>query len=63
MIIDEGDGLVNDENYRVTLRSYHDKLKTEVKIECTDYNTFKKVIDVVNPILEEEEKSKIPKGI
>ena len=48
--------LDKDENYRVTLRSYHKYLISTVQIECEDYEIFKEIVDVVKPILEEEER-------
>ena len=48
--------LDKEENYRVTLRSYHKYLKSTVQIECEDYEIFKEIVEVVRPILEEEER-------
>ena len=46
-------------NYSVRLTSYN-KMKhhviSSVDIDCRNYETFKKVVDVVKPILEEEER-------
>lgn len=55
MIIAEGDKLSNDENFRVTLKSYCPYLRSKVDIECKNYEIFKEIVDVVNPILERED--------
>ena len=51
--------IVMSSNYSVRLTSYN-KMKhhviSSVDIDCRNYETFKKVVDVVKPILEEEER-------
>lgn len=55
MIRSEGTNLKNDDNYRVTLRSYNDTLLSTVDIECKNYDVFKELVESVNSILEKEE--------
>lgn len=57
MIRSEGSSLKNDNNYRVTLRSYNDTLLSTVDIECKNYDVFKELVENVNLILEKEESS------
>lgn len=54
-LINEGDKMSYDDNYRVTLRSYCPYLRSKVDIECKNYEIFKEIVDVVNPILERED--------
>ena len=56
MIIREDGDLVNDNNYRVVLRSYDETLKSTVKIDCKNYGTFKEIVDAVSPSLDKENK-------
>lgn len=53
-----------DDGYKVVLRGYGDDtisksektLTTTVGIQCKYYDTFKKIVDAILPILESEEK-------
>lgn len=57
---------MDEENYQVTLRSYGEKgiseddfyLSSTVKINCKHYETFCKIVDAVQPILNKEHHNK-----
>ena len=45
--------------FSVTLRSYNEYyLMSAVEIKCRNYDTFKKIVESIEPILLEEEKNK-----
>ena len=52
----KGDKMKND-NFRTTLRSQdvQSNVLSVIEVNCKKYETFKKIIDAVMPILEEED--------
>ena len=53
-----GDDKMRNDNFVTTLRSYNDKkcnVISTIDIKCEDFETFKKIVEAVMPILKKED--------